>query len=113
MNNQYFPDDENGDVLRQMYERGDNLDQPRIVDFCFAFNERSEALEFARAVDDRELEVCISFYTERDMWQAIVKRFMLPTHQDITAIEWSLTESAVLAGGQADGWGCMCVPKAN
>ena len=113
MNNQYFPDDENGDVLRRMFEMGDDLDQPRIVDFCFAFNERSGALDFARAVDDREFEVCISFYTERDIWQAIGKRFMIPTHQDITAIEGSLTESAVLAGGQADGWGCMSVRKAN
>src|SRR5262245_30815365 len=98
-----FPDDENGDVLRQMFEQGDDLSQPRIIDFCFAFSERSQALAFAAAVDERDLEVCISFYEERDGWQAIVKRYMIPTHADITALELSLTRRAVAAGGEADG----------
>ena len=47
-----FPDDENGDVLREMYARGDDLSQPRMVDFCFAFPGRRQALAFAEIVDD-------------------------------------------------------------
>ena len=31
----HFPDDENGDVLRRMHEHGDDLSQPRMMDFCF------------------------------------------------------------------------------
>jgi hypothetical protein len=104
-----FPDDENGAVLRRMFERGDDLSKPRIVDFCFAFGDRSQALEFAATVEERDLEVCISFYEERDGWQAIVKRYMVPTHTDITGLELSLTERAVAVGGEADGWGCMQV----
>jgi Regulator of ribonuclease activity B len=104
-----FPDDENGQVLRRMFEQGDDLSKPRIVDFCFAFAERRQALEFAAIVEERDLEVCISYYEERDGWEAIVKRYMVPTHEDITRLELSLTERAVSVGGEADGWGCMQV----
>jgi hypothetical protein len=106
-----FPEDENGEVLRRMFEHGDDLSKPRIVDFCFAFAGRSRALEFAAIVEERDLEVCISFYEERDGWQVIVKRYMLPTHADITSLELSLTKRAVSVGGEADGWGCMQVDR--
>jgi hypothetical protein len=104
-----FPDDENGEVLRRMFEQGDDLSKPRIVDFCFAFADRAQALEFAAIVEERDLEVCICYYKELDGWQAIVKRHMVPTHGEITSLELSLTNRAVSVGGKADGWGCMQV----
>lgn len=90
-----------------MRDGGDSLTQPRIVDFCFAFPERRQALAFAEIVDDRELEVCISYYEERYMWQTIMKRYMVPNHADITALEFKLAQLAGPIGGEADGWGCM------
>ena len=62
-----FPDDTNGDVLRRMQKSGDDLTQPPMIDFCFAFPERRQALAFAEIVDDRHVEVCISYYEEREM----------------------------------------------
>jgi hypothetical protein len=105
----HLPHDENGDILRRMYEQGDNLKQPRIIDFCFAFPERRQAIAFADMLDARNLEVCISYYDQREMWQAIVKKYMLPTHDDITSLESGLTVQAEQVGGEADGWGCMLV----
>jgi len=55
-----FPGDENGGVLRRMFDDGDDLSEPRMLDFCFAFPERKQALSFAELVDERELEVCDS-----------------------------------------------------
>ena len=107
----HFPDDENGDVLRRMFDGGDDLSRPRIVDFCFAFPERQQAVVFAEIVDDRDLEVCISYYEQREMWQAIVKRHMVPTHRDITVLELRLASQAEAIGGKADGWGCMRLTK--
>jgi hypothetical protein len=106
-----FPDDENGRVLFRMFERGDDLSQPRIMDFCFAFPERRQALAFAELVDEREHEVCISYYEERAMWQAIVHRYMIPTHRDVAALESVLAARAESVGGKADGWGCMFVER--
>jgi len=92
-----------------MVERGDDLSSPRMMDFCHVFPERRQAL--AEIVDDRELEVCISYNKERNMWVAIVKRNMIPTYQVITAFEMSLASAAESVGGKADGWGCMLKKK--
>src|SRR5258705_5099476 len=97
-----IPNDENGDVLRRMLRDGDDLSKPRMIDFCYIFPERRQALAFAEIVDDRELEVCISYNKERDMWDTIVKRNMVPTHDDITAFELSLASMAESVGGEAD-----------
>lgn len=106
-----IPHDENGDVLRRMQRDGDNLSQPRMLDFCYIFPERRQALAFAEIVDDRELGVCIAYNEERDMWDAIVKRYMIPTHHDITAFELSLAAHAESVGGEADGWGCVILEE--
>jgi len=94
-----------------MYEKGDDLTQARTIDFSFAFSQRRQALAFAEIVDDRNLEVCISYYGEREMWQAIVKRQMIPTHKEITTLESALIAQAEQVGGEGDGWGCMLVKK--
>ena len=106
-----FPDDENGVVLRRMYERGDDLSKPRMVDFCFVFSDRRQALAFAEIVDHRDLEVSISYYEEREMWEVVVRRHMIPTHEAITLLESDLTEKAESVGGEPDGWGCMQIDK--
>jgi hypothetical protein len=108
---QDIPNDENGDVLRRMIGNGDDLSQPRMIDFCHIFRERRQALAFADIIDDKELEVCISYNRRREMWDAIVKRYMIPTHHDITTFELSLAAKAGSVGGEADGWGCMTVKK--
>jgi hypothetical protein len=104
-----FPSDENGDVFRRMVRGGDDISQPRMIDFCHIFPERRQALAFADIVDGRDLEVCISYYEERNMWEVTVKRYMAPTYKDVTALEVSLASQAESVGGKADGWGCMIV----
>ena len=106
-----IPNDENGDVIRRMIKNDDDLSKPRLIDFCHVFSERRQALAFAEMIDDRQLEVCISYYEKRDLWDVKVKRYMIPTHHEITAFEKSLAVQAELLGGEADGWGCMTVTK--
>jgi hypothetical protein len=106
-----FPGDANGAVLRRMLNHGDDLSKPRVMDFCFIFALRKQALAFAELVDEHELEVYISYYPGRESWQAIVHRHMIPTHHDITALESDLAGRAEQVGGKADGWGSMAVKK--
>jgi len=105
----HIPNDDNRDVFRRMISNGDDLSQARMIDFCHIFPERRQALAFAEIIDDRELTVCISHNETRDMWDAVVERYMVPTHQGITTFELSLAAQAELVGGMADGWGCMTV----
>jgi hypothetical protein len=103
----YFPEDENGQILRQMYDSGDDLTQSRVVDFCFVFPDRKQALAFVEDAGDTAVETCLSWYQGKSMWQVIVKRDMVPDHAGITAMESGLTLKAEKSGGSADGWGCL------
>ena len=103
----HFPDDENGRVLRRMYDCGDSLTRSRIVEFCFVFSQREQALAFVRDVDDRDFEICLSWYEEKSVWQAMIRHDMVPDHGRITELESTLTLKANRSGGTADGWGCM------
>ena len=107
-----IPNDANGDVLRRMLQDGDDFSKARMIEFCHIFPERRQALAFAEIVDDRELAVSISYNKQKDMWDAIVSRHMVPTHHDITTFELSLASKAESVGGGADGWGCF-VQKDN
>ncbi len=104
-----FSADENGRVLQRMRDGGDRLEQARMIDFCFVFPHRDQAIQFAGSVDEVEYEVCISRYEEKSMWQTIVKKHMIPDHTEITRIETDLSARAASVGGFADGWGCMRV----
>jgi Regulator of ribonuclease activity B len=98
-----FPADENGQVLRRVFQNGDDLAKPRMVDFYFAFKTRPASLSFAQLIDYQDLTVCVSYYTEQDMWQVRVQRYMVPTHNNITTLELRLTGRAEAFGGEADG----------
>ena len=108
-----FPSDENGQILRKLQESGDALDQPRMIDFTFAFPQRQQAIAFAELVDEPDFEVRISRYEQREMWQVVVSRYMIPNHTEITAIEFDLAARAESVGGDADGWAYMVVKHAK
>ncbi len=75
-----FPNDENGDILAKMVERGDDLSKARKIDFYFAFPEKSQAENFAEQVRlTTGLLPEVSRYEECDMWQATVCKEMIPT----------------------------------
>jgi hypothetical protein len=108
-----LPDDENGRVLKRLQDGGDTLSKPRIVEFQFIFPERSQLIEFARAVPEKEYEVCLSYFEERKMWDAEVKIYMIPSHAEITRIEAELAARAAQFDGVPDGWCCIRIEDKN
>jgi hypothetical protein len=108
--NMNFPNDENGNILRKMSQRGDDLSKSREINFCFAFPDQLHAKNFAKQVSGTmNLESEVARYEERDMWEATVSKKMVPTHQEITKLEGALNRIAQLHNGEADGWGCFIV----
>jgi len=101
-----FPDDENGHVLRTMYQRGGDLSKPREVDFYFVFPTTEIAQAFAGEVGVKiGLTGSVAPYEERNLWEVTITNKMIPTHSAITALETSLTQLAKSYGGESDGWG--------
>jgi hypothetical protein len=104
-----FPDDENGDVLWNMSESGDDLAKIREVDFSVIFPSEENALQFAIQLLKNEMKVSFSEYEENKEfpYQVTVHVMIVPSHKAITALEDQLGEIAEMLGGQNDGWGCF------
>jgi hypothetical protein len=110
-----FPSDENGDILRQMAAQGDDFSKPRDINFSFVFPTESDGKAFVeqvQAMPGLKAEGP-SFPDELKKWDTTVTKNMLPTHQDITALEQSLSRIAESHSGKADGWGCFVVKKSK
>lgn len=110
-----FPDDENGDALRNIASQGKDLTKPRDIDFTVVFAQASSAEQFAEYF--RELGYAVSVEeadTEKDYpWDANVVKHMVPTYEGITAFENELQTVADQWDGHNDGWGFFSEPIAN
>jgi hypothetical protein len=107
-----LPNDVNGDVLRRMLASGDDLSRPRMIDFCFVFPERSDALAFANVFDFDQPDDEVSISRYENEWQAVVHRVMSADHAAITRLEALWGSGAGTFRGRPDGWGCMIPERA-
>jgi hypothetical protein len=103
-----FPPDLNGDVLRRMASRGDDLRIARDIDFSLLFDEEDKARAFCDQLGDAEARVK-RYCTEAGeiLWDVTVTIRMAPSHQGITEMENHLARLAGPLGGRNDGWGCF------
>ena len=110
-----FPDDENGDALRQMAGRGVDLMSPRIIDFEHCFPSEEAARGFIAAVEGAVLEIKL-FDPDPENgtgWEVQCRERMIPTHSAITDTERRLAEVAARFGGYPDGWGSLSNPDGS
>ncbi|HEY4093270.1 MAG TPA: ribonuclease E inhibitor RraB [Luteibacter sp.] len=104
-----FPDDENGNALRQMLAEGDNLSMPRDFDFTVVFATEEAALQFAVAMLRQGQKASFSEYEEDEEmpWQVTLHPYMDPTHENISLYESALENEASAFEGALEGWGCV------
>jgi hypothetical protein len=100
--------DENAVVLARMSEQGDDLSQPRTVDFSFLFATQVSAAKFVSEAEAAGFTATYegSYYAERP-WDVTAAKLMVPTAVAVTDAELALSQLARPLGGQADGWGCI------
>lgn len=107
-----IPNDENGDVLRQMLESGDDLSKPRDIDFTVVVPEeaaaRALAAHFASAGYRTKIKKS-GVVLERP-WDVVIIKHMVPDHAEITKFEVVLEQAAAPLNGRNDGWGCFEQP---
>ena len=104
-----YPNDANGDVLRRMEARGDDLTRPRNIDFTVVFAGASPAEQFAQHFRALGHEVSVRF-AETDQnfpWDVLVVQHMAPSYDGICDFEDLLQAVADRWGGHNDGWGCF------
>ena len=103
------PNDYNGDVLRRLEAQGDDLSQPRDVDFNVVFPDEARASDFAHRFRREGYRATVRFENVREAhpWEVLVVKNMVPTHAGITDFERDLQDAADALDGYNDGWGCF------
>ncbi|MEG1031552.1 MAG: ribonuclease E inhibitor RraB, partial [Acinetobacter sp.] len=104
-----FPDDENGNVLWQMAEDGDDLTEAHEIEFSIAFQTQEQAEKCALYLLKEEQKISLFEDEEADTleWVITIYVYMEPEYSDIIDIEEWFTKIAEQHGGEYDGWGCM------
>lgn len=102
-----FPKDENGELLREMYEAGIDLTQAIDVDFFFVFHTKkdAEAMIAALAATGEKLETALEKNEIHEDWDLCCSLNMVPTHAALTLRELQFAKLAEQNNGQGDGWG--------
>ena len=113
-NNPKFPNDSNGEVLRILWEHGDDLSKAREFDFGVAFENEDLALDFAVALLRHEMKVSFSPAQEGDnVCEVDCHPVMIPDHAEISDFESSLAEMADKYGGKLSGWDCIVIKSSD
>lgn len=109
MEAQTFPNDENGAVLRQLQEQGDDLSKARHINFSVVFPSERAARAFMDAISLRghSASTTRSGVVPELPWDVTVVHAMVPTHVAICLFEEQLAAAANPLGGRNDGWGCF------
>jgi Regulator of ribonuclease activity B len=100
-----YPKNENGDVLWNMAKSGDDLTKARKIDFFFIFREKNSALQFCERMRLQGFHTSLSYFDEKQSWDAECSIRLVPTHAQVTAVESQLSITAQAFDGKADGWG--------
>jgi len=104
-----YPNDANGETLQRMEGQGDDLTQPRNIDFTVVFPNEDSAQTFCQHFQTLGYAVSVNFAeTAKEFpWDVVVVKHMKPSHQEIGDFESLLQGTAETLGGYTDGWGCF------
>lgn len=102
-----IPDDDTGDVLRQMLDDGDDLSLPRAIGFHLVFATEAQAAAFAQQASTLpELTLNAPVVDDEGIWEVTATRIMPAMHAAITSLETPLMLIAEAHAGYPDGWSC-------
>ncbi|OUS28801.1 hypothetical protein A9Q98_07190 [Thalassotalea sp. 42_200_T64] len=102
-----FPNDENGSVLAEMQEAGIDLSQPVIVEFFQLFEQQDNANALAQHITNSEMDVKVNVHPDQtpNVWDVDCQIEMIPSYDNIVAMEETFEKLARKFDGYNDGWG--------
>lgn len=101
-----FPQDEIGDTLWDMLSSGDDLAQPREIEFSVIFADKESALKFGQFLleNNQKLSFCPFPESEQFPWEVTAYPEVSASYDNIAAYIELLNNSAVPFEGKFDGW---------
>ncbi|WP_111858223.1 ribonuclease E inhibitor RraB [Acinetobacter sp. CFCC 10889] len=103
-----FPDDDNGNLLWQMQEDGDDLNEIHEIEFSMYFKtqELAEKCALHLLLEEQKVSMYLDEEIEPSEWVITVFVNLLPEYADIVDLEEWFTKIATEFNGEYDGWGC-------
>lgn len=107
-----FPDDANGNVLWEIYQKGIPVGEEQEVRFAIIFPSPENALKFGVFLLRQGYRVQVNEIEDRPGFagEVLVDIYIETTHEGITAAESWLAENSAPIGGKTDGWSFQAKP---
>ena len=117
-----YPDDADGDALRELADEGVDMSQPVLIEFAVAAPDDDAAQKIGAALAEHGYQAHVDFdegEPDEDgaidpddpefgpAWTVYVGISMVPTYDEVMRIQADLDRIAGPHGGRADGWGVM------
>lgn len=103
-----FPEDDNGNLLWQMQEDGDDLEEIHEIEFSLYFKtqEAAEKCALSLLLEEQKISLYLDEEVQPSEWVITIYVNMYPEHEDIIDLEEWFTKIATKFDGEYDGWGC-------
>ncbi|MES2823921.1 MAG: ribonuclease E inhibitor RraB [Pseudomonadota bacterium] len=104
-----FPNDKDGNMLRGMHDKGDDLSIPRDIEFSVVFPDSNSVQEFGSYFYHLDFDVRAKKIGKVSSlpWSVIITLNIAPTYEGITAFQQKLEKVAAPLGGRNYGWSCF------
>ncbi len=100
-----YPNDADGDALRNVAEDGADMSLPMVIDFSVEVPDETSARRVAEIVAAHGFDPSISDHDDSDSWSVYCSKSMLATYEGVVAVQLELNELSSPHGGTCDGWG--------
>lgn len=103
-----FPEDDNGNLLWQMHEDGDDLDEIHELEFSMYFKtqELAEKCAISLLLEEQKISLYLDEEVQPNEWVITIYVNLFPEYEDIVDLEQWFTKIAEQFDGEYDGWGC-------
>ena len=108
-----FPEDDNGNLLWQMHEDGDDLDEIHELEFSMYFKtqELAEKCAISLLLEEQKISLYLDEEVHPNEWVITIYVNLFPEYEDIVDLEQWFTKIAEQFDGEYDGWGCTTYVK--
>ena len=100
-----YPNDADGDALRNVAESGADMSSPMVIDFSVEVADERTARRVAEVVAAHGFDPSISEADDSASWSVHCSKSMLATYEGVVAVQVELNELLSPYGGICEGWG--------
>jgi hypothetical protein len=100
-----YPNDADGDALRNVAESGADMSAPMVIDFSVDVSDERTARLAAEVVAAHGFDPSISEDDRSGTWSVHCSKSMLATYEGVVAVRLELNELLRSYGGICEGWG--------